>query len=171
MYSRPTTEQILLGVARDLQEQVLPHVSDEPARVALGMIGQLLRGCAVRSAHEIAWAEEESEQIAAAVEGMDDPDVVAARSALAAAPAASLHLDDVLDHYHRASVVLSAGLGGGLPLGRRRPHRGPPRRPRGPHGTASSRSSASSTSSAGGRRLAGAPPGRPRLVGGSGTRR
>lgn len=110
MYSRPTTEQILLGVARDLQEQVLPHVRDEPARVALGMIGQLLRGCAVRSAHEIAWAEEESEQIADAVEGMDDPDVVAARSALAAAPAASLHLDDVLDHYHRASVVLSAGL-------------------------------------------------------------
>lgn len=110
MYSRPTTEQILLGVARDLEEQVLPHVSDEPARVALGMIGQLLRGCAVRSAHEIAWAEDEAAQIAAAVEGMDDPDVVAARAALAAAPAATLHLEDVLDHYHRASLVLSAGL-------------------------------------------------------------
>ena len=110
MYSRPTTEQILLGLARDLEEQVLPHVEHEPARVALGMIGQLLQGCAVRSAHEIAWAEEEVAEIAAAVEGMEDPEVVAAREACALAPAASLHLDDVLDHYHRASVVLSTGL-------------------------------------------------------------
>ena len=110
MYSRPTTEQILLGVARDLEEQVRPHVSDEPARVALGMIGLLLGGWALGGAHDLARAGEAAEQIAAAVEGMDDPDVVAARSALAAAPAASLHLEDVLDHYHRASVLLSDRL-------------------------------------------------------------
>jgi hypothetical protein len=34
--SKPTTEQVLLGIVRDLNEVILPTVNDEPAKVALG---------------------------------------------------------------------------------------------------------------------------------------
>ena len=34
MFTRPTTDQVLEGVLRELQDTVLPHVADEPARVA-----------------------------------------------------------------------------------------------------------------------------------------
>lgn len=113
MYVRPTTDQVLLGVARDLQAQVLPHVTHEPARVALGMIDQLLRQCARRAAHEIAWARDEADAIVAAVTELaldGEPGVAEAMAELESAPRDGLHLDEVADRYHRASRVLSAGL-------------------------------------------------------------
>lgn len=113
MYVRPTTEQVLLGVARDLQEQVLPHVAHDPARVALGMIDQLLRQCARRAAHEIAWAREETAAVVAAVAELSlggEPAVADALAALEDGPQDSLHLDDVVERYDRTSRVLSAGL-------------------------------------------------------------
>lgn len=97
MLSRPTTDQILVGIARDLREQVLAHVNDEPAKVALGMIDQILANLAVRAENEIAWMHEEVAQIAAAA-GRDG-----------GAPA-SLHLSDVVAWYGDASRWLSEGI-------------------------------------------------------------
>ena len=97
MLTRPTTDQILIGIARDLREQVLPHISDEPAKVAMGMIDQILANLAVRAQNEIAWMHDEVAQIAGAA-GND-----------AGAPA-SLRLSDVVAWYGDASRWLSEGI-------------------------------------------------------------
>jgi hypothetical protein len=94
--SKPTTEQVLLGIVRDLNEVILPTVNDEPAKVALGMITQLLQGCAQRAAHEIAWMAEEIAAI----------DAVTGRSTVIE----SWHLADVSDRYHEASTALSEAI-------------------------------------------------------------
>ncbi len=97
MLSRPSTEQILQGIARDLQETVLPDVASEPTKVMVGMMVQLLKSCAQRAAHETAWVHEEAAAIStAAGKDLGGP--------------ASLHLDDVLSWYHRVSQVLSEGV-------------------------------------------------------------
>ena len=97
MLSRPTTEQVLNGIARDLQETVLPDCASEPTKVMVGMMVQLLKSCAQRAAHETAWARDEAASIgAAAVRDLGAP--------------ASLHLDDVLGWYHTVSQVLSEGV-------------------------------------------------------------
>ena len=111
MLSRPTTDQVLTGVMRGLDEIVLPAVTEEPARIALQMIQQLLRGAAVRAAHEIAWMHEEIADIVAAAEPLgDDPAVAAALADLAAPGDDSLHLDDVQRRYSRAGEVLSSAV-------------------------------------------------------------
>jgi hypothetical protein len=97
MLSRPTTDQILTGIARDLERTVRPDVASEPTRVMVGMMVQLLKSCAQRCAHEVAWAHEEAAAIGA-TSGRD-----------LGAPA-SLHLDDVLTWYHSVSQVLSDGV-------------------------------------------------------------
>jgi hypothetical protein len=94
--TRPTTEQVILGIVRDLNEVVLPTVHDEPAKVALGMISQLLSGCAARAAHEIAWMHEE-------IAAIDD--ATGHETAVA-----SLHLEDVCAAYHDASLALSEAI-------------------------------------------------------------
>jgi hypothetical protein len=90
MFARPTTEQVLLGIVDHLDELIAPELQTDGARNALGMIAQLLRGCATRSAHEIAWMHDEIEAIA---------------SATGSAPVApaSFHLDDVCAAYSTAS--------------------------------------------------------------------
>ena len=70
MLTRPTTEQVLVGIANELRDTVAPEVRSEPVQVLLGQIDQILRGLAVRSAHEIAWMHEEADTIAA-VTGTD----------------------------------------------------------------------------------------------------
>lgn len=115
MLTRPTTEQILLDCCRELMTGVLPALTDEPAQVRVIMIETVLRNMAVRSAHEIAWMREETEAIeqyardvAAAV--ADAPELAAALDAVAQAPRDSLHADDVIDTYCRASGAFSAAL-------------------------------------------------------------
>jgi hypothetical protein len=108
--TRPTTEQVLAAVARELGEVVLPAVSDEPVRVALQMMVQLLAGCAQRAAHEIAWMHEEIAAIESAVDDIDDEATRVAVAALRAAPTGSLHLDDVVRRYHLASEALAAAV-------------------------------------------------------------
>ena len=54
---RPTASSRAWSAAST--DDVLPTITDEPARVAVQMIQQLLRGAAVRAAHEIAWMHEE----------------------------------------------------------------------------------------------------------------
>lgn len=97
MLSQPTTEQLLLGIARDLQETVLPDVGSESGKVMVGMMTQLLKSCAQRAAHEAAWMHEEGAAIAAAAgRDLGSPE--------------SLHLADVTAWYGRVSKVLSEGI-------------------------------------------------------------
>lgn len=95
MLSRPTTEQILRKIALELNETVLAALPEGQAKVAVGMMTQLLNGCAVRAAHEIAWAHEEI----AAIEALVGP--------VPTAHGDSLHLDDVLERYSAASQALA----------------------------------------------------------------
>ena len=97
MLTRPSTDQVLVGIANELRDAVAPEVHNEPLQVLLGQIDQILRGLAVRSAHEIAWMHEEADTIAAAT-GTD------------VGWPASLHLDDVCRWYDTVSRALSAAL-------------------------------------------------------------
>ena len=63
MLSQPTTDKILLAIADDLNSVVLPSVTDEPAKVLLGQIDQLLRRLSRRTASEIDWMISEIKQI------------------------------------------------------------------------------------------------------------
>jgi hypothetical protein len=114
MLSRPTTEQILLDCCRELMTTVLPSLTDATAQVSVIMVETVLRNTAVRAAHEVAWMREETadieayaQEVAAQAPGTT---LETALAALAAAPRASLHLDDVVETYCRAGNALSAAL-------------------------------------------------------------
>lgn len=107
MLSKPTTDHVINGVRATLDEQVLPNLTDEPARVAVQMMQQILRGAAVRAAHEIAWMHEEIAAIRVVAAGAGDDAVAEAVAALDALDAASLHLEDVQARYDKAGEVLS----------------------------------------------------------------
>ena len=97
MFTRPTTEQVLDVIANELRETVHAELEPGPARVLVEQIEQLMRGCARRSAHEIAWAHDEVAAIADAVgKDLGSP--------------GSLHLDDVAGWYDAASRELSAAI-------------------------------------------------------------
>jgi hypothetical protein len=118
VFTRPTTDQVLEGVLRELQETVLPRVEDEPARVALQMMAQLLRGAAVRAAHEIAWMHEEIAEITEAAAPLaSDAATGAALAELAATDASSLHLADVVERYSLAGDVLGCAVEAAYGLG------------------------------------------------------
>lgn len=116
MFSRPTTDAVLRGIVNDLNEQIKPALHDDAASVALGMIVQILQGCAARAAHEIAWMHEEIADIVAALDGVGDPAVRVALAVLAAAPA-GLELATVIVRYDLASRALSAGIEGAYERG------------------------------------------------------
>ena len=113
MIGRPTTEQVLLDCCRVLDD-VLPAVSDETMQVRLVMLAKVLRNSAVRAAHEVAWMREETAQIETYAGAVADAagwdELRGPLQVLAAGPHASLHLDDVVDVYGRASDVLSVAL-------------------------------------------------------------
>lgn len=95
--SRPTTDQVLVVIADELQSTVAPAVTDEVATVLLGQVDQTLRRLARRSAHEIGWMHEEIDAINAALER--EPDL-----------APSHHLDDVIERYSAASEALGDAI-------------------------------------------------------------
>jgi hypothetical protein len=115
MMARPTTDQILEDCARDLRELVLPAVDDPTITIHLQMMEQLLRSCAVRAAHEIAWMAEESAEMETFVES-----VVAsqpgARDAADLLQVARRHHPDRVDldaqvaNYSRVGQAFSAAL-------------------------------------------------------------
>jgi hypothetical protein len=109
MLTQPTTELLLRGIARDLNEQIAPDLQSESAKVALAMIVQLLNGCATRAAHEVAWMHDEADAIMTAVAAIDDPATVAAVQAFRAAPD-DLHLDGAARRYHLAGEALAAAI-------------------------------------------------------------
>lgn len=94
MFSKPTTEQLLAGVAEQLRTTVMSEIQTEPTKILLQQIDQILMGCSRRAAHEIAFVHEEAERVATLTgKNMGSP--------------ASLHLDDVVAWYHKISVALS----------------------------------------------------------------
>lgn len=108
MLTRPTTDQLIDGVVASLERDVLPALTDEPARVAVQMMQQLLRSAAVRSAHEIAWMAEEIAAIRdAAALLADDSAVADALTALDEADQTDLHLAAAQVRYDRAGEVLA----------------------------------------------------------------
>jgi len=113
--TRPTTQQLLDDCAREVRETIMPLVQDPAARVRLEMLEQLLTSCAVRSAHEIAWMDEEREVMRAfaAEVAAGRPEASALAEALAAdqvAPEPSLHLDDRVAAYDRAGQAFCEAI-------------------------------------------------------------
>ncbi len=97
MFTRPTTEQMLDVIANELLETVLVELPPGPAHVLMEQVDQLMRSCARRSAHEIAWIHDEVATIGQAVDrDFGSP--------------ASLHLDDVVTWYDGASRALSEAV-------------------------------------------------------------
>ena len=97
MLTQPTTDKILLAIADDLNSVVLPSVTDEPAKVLLGQIDQLLRRLSRRTASEIDWMIAEIKQINDAI-GRETSDI------------GSYLLTDVASAYSEASGALGEAI-------------------------------------------------------------
>lgn len=115
MLSRPTTEQILADCRHELLTTIDGAVTDPAAKIAIQMLENVLRNCATRAAHEIAWMREETDaMVAFALQVAASP---ASTEALTLALAEhdahrsdSLHLDDVVATYSLAGECLSVAL-------------------------------------------------------------
>ncbi len=115
MIIRPSTPQILRDLQAEIQAEILPLMPDVTSQIRVQMLLAVLGNCAVRSAHEIAWMKDETDEIVAYAR-----DVVASVGDAAGAPvltrletiapSGSLHLDDVAAEYSRAGFALSAAL-------------------------------------------------------------
>ncbi len=99
MIAKPTTEQILNDCSRQLTEVVLPALTDETVQVAVMMMDLVLRNAAKRAAHEIAWMTDEISELEAYAGG--SPPI---------ATDGSLHLDNVVERYRRASEAFSRAM-------------------------------------------------------------
>jgi hypothetical protein len=99
MIAKPTTEQILNDCSRELIEVVLPAVTDETVVVTIYMMDLVLRNAAVRAAHEISWMTEEIGELEAFADGTTPAEANG-----------SLHLDDVVERYRRASDAFSLSM-------------------------------------------------------------
>ena len=97
MLTQPTTDKILLAIADDLNSVVLPSVTDEPAKVLLGQIDQLLRRLSRRTGSEINWMIEEIKKIDDAI-GRDNTEV------------GSYLLSDIAAVYSEASGALGDAI-------------------------------------------------------------
>ena len=97
MLSHPTTDKILLAIADDLNSVVVPAVTDEPAKVLLGQIDQLLRRLSRRTASEIDWMIAEIKLINDAI-GRETEDL------------SSYLLTDVASAYSEASGALGEAI-------------------------------------------------------------
>lgn len=115
MLSRPTTEQILLDCRDELMDKIAPALGPGAAHIAVQMMENVLRNCATRAAHEIAWMREEGDALVAfatmvAESPCNAPEITAALDAHAHGSTASLHLDDVVQVYGLAGACFEAAL-------------------------------------------------------------
>ena len=110
MISQPTTTQVLDDCAREIRESVAPLIDDPAIKVNLEMLEQILRSCALRAGHEIAWMQEECDEIEALAHELlaqvDAPEVRTALDRYRAATTDSLHLQDRARTYSAAGEVL-----------------------------------------------------------------
>lgn len=115
MLSKPTTPQVLLDCRRELLETIDPAVSDPNVKIAIQMLENVLRNCAERSAHEIAWMREESDLMVAFARDVKStvgstPEIDAALAAYETGDNTTLHLEAVSDSYSRAGECLSVAM-------------------------------------------------------------
>lgn len=115
MLSRPTTDQIILDCRAELLSTIDPAVDAPQVKVAIQMMENVLRNCAERAAHEIAWMHEETEAMLAfagdvAASSASTAAVVAALAAFDSGRSTSWHLADVTATYDLAGECLSAAL-------------------------------------------------------------
>jgi len=122
MLSRPTTDQIILDCRTELLTTIGGALTDPAAKIAMQMMENVLRNCATRAAHEIAWMRDETaamvgyaERVAASPAA--DAGVAAALDAYRAGRSESLHLDDVCATYSLASSCLSAAVEAAMQAG------------------------------------------------------
>ncbi len=115
MITRPSTEQILLDCRRELLGTLGPEISSETGQLAVAMLENVLRNCATRAAHEIAWMHDEmaamkefATEVAALLPGHESLD--AAIDAFLTGRSDSLHLDDVTRSYALAGEAMSCAL-------------------------------------------------------------
>ncbi len=123
MLSRPTTDQIILDCRAELLSTIDAAITEPAAKIAIQMMENVLRNCAERAAHEIAWMHEEiAEMIATAeqVQGAVPSDAVhAALEAYRAGRTGGLHLDEVVADYDLAGECLSTALDAAMASGTR----------------------------------------------------
>lgn len=127
MLSRPTTDQIILDCRTELLDTIGPAVDAPQVQVAIQMMENVLRNCAERAAHEIAWMHTETEAMIAYAR------TVAARVQSAPTEAAlavydggsstSLHLTDVTANYDLAGECLSTAIEAAMAAGNDDLHR------------------------------------------------
>jgi hypothetical protein len=115
MLSRPTTDQIILDCRQELLNTIDPAVDSQQVKVAIQMMENVLRNCAERAAHEIAWMHEEAEvmlsyALIVSESAASSADLVAALAAHDSGHTTSLHLADVTANYDLAGECLSAAL-------------------------------------------------------------
>ncbi|CAN5771010.1 hypothetical protein BH18ACT2_BH18ACT2_24740 [soil metagenome] len=107
MLSRPTTEQVLLDCRAELLATIEPAVADGPAKVAVQMLENVLRNCAARAAHEVAWMHEEGTAMIDFVERvatspLGTPELDGALATYDSSRSDSRHLDDACATYDLA---------------------------------------------------------------------
>jgi hypothetical protein len=122
MLSRPTTEQILHDCRAELLDKIAPAVAPGAAQIAIDMLDNVLRNCAMRAAHEIAWMREEGGAMVAfamrvAASSSTTPEVSDALRTYDAADTESLHLDDVVHAYGLAGACFGAALDAAMASG------------------------------------------------------
>ena len=61
MFSRPTTDQVILDCRNELLNAVDSAVSDPTVKITIQMLENVLRNVAERAAQEIAWMHEETD--------------------------------------------------------------------------------------------------------------
>lgn len=115
MLTRPTTDQILLDLRNELLTTIDGAVESPPVKIAIQMMENVLRNCAERAAHEIAWMREEGDamvafarEVAQTLPGGSAIDT--AVRAFDSGRSESLHLDDVSATYSLAGHCFSAAL-------------------------------------------------------------
>jgi hypothetical protein len=113
MQARPTTDQILNDLAREVREALIPS-ADPALKVNLEMMEQLLIAAAVRAGHEIAWMADEVDSMVLFAEDVEttlnDQATSAALSAFRAGRNDSLHLSDQVENYSLAGEAFGCAL-------------------------------------------------------------
>ena len=114
MLSRPTTDQIILDCRTELLDTIGPAVDAPQVQVAIQMMENVLRNCAERAAHEIAWMHEETEAMIAYARTVaalvQSTTTEAALAAYDGGSSTSLHLADVNANYDLAGECLSTAI-------------------------------------------------------------
>jgi hypothetical protein len=115
MITKPTSAQLIEEVRRELASNVAPAVDDPQVQGSLQMIDHILATLAIRAENEIAWMEEEIDDIRRVVSQVADSlaDGAALREALDAMQTScdpGLTLTAVAARYALASEALSRAV-------------------------------------------------------------